>query len=83
MIVIGHQAVGDKLNGLWRQILAQLAQEIQVVLALEEDGLEVVAPVVQVIIFTGSEFDVAVWHGLFRNPASQVEKPVFSKKTGF
>jgi hypothetical protein len=70
MIVVGHQAVGcdEHLDfrslGLTQEVVAHTMKEKQIVVPIEKDGLVVVTPVVDVIVFARNQGNGALGHGV-------------------
>ncbi len=54
VIVVRHQAVGDRIGCLLCQIAAKLLEEVEIVCPLEENSLPPVTPIVEMV--------VAPWH---------------------
>ena len=61
MIMRGHQTIRQNIH-LLAQILPHPMQEIQIIIALEEHGLAVIAAIVEVIILVGKERECSARH---------------------
>jgi hypothetical protein len=61
MVVVGHEAKGDYFCDVGEICLNPIQEEL-IVPGLQEDGLPVYTPIVEMVIMPGSELDVSLRH---------------------
>jgi hypothetical protein len=55
MVVVWHQAIGQDISGFYNHMVPKLPQKEPVILTLKEDGLVIVASVVEVVVVPWQE----------------------------
>jgi hypothetical protein len=62
MKMIGHEAVSDNVHRKLVTVFFEQAQEVEVIFFFKENFLTISAAMVDVVIFTGLEFLIPIWH---------------------
>jgi hypothetical protein len=68
MEVIWHEAIGDDFDFFGEEILSYPPQEKQVILPLEENGLAIVAAIVDVVKAAIEKWGDSAGHDFSKNP---------------
>lgn len=87
--MVGHQAIGERIKRLLKQMSAYRAQKVQIVFLLKENGVAIVPTIVEMVVMRWLKGDMA-WKKAGRNgfvsvpnsPLSLPQISEFSKPPG-